>query len=288
MKLPRSIKKILDGDFKGKRKLIPIAIILVFVLLILYHSFMIYTTIANNNLVSQAIQISDNNQHAVFKIKKVLVYSSADAIDNTDNNSLKSLDISQFSDIAVYIDNTSYISELTPENTVKDLSISNISITNNSGIGKQSLTYKNPLDFAKLKLPEENIDSNNTTIKYTTLYTNEEQSQNNYTYPTFFTDCSDPITLSYVNKNVVTNYSLPDNSNVPFNGKLLEQAKVNLDDLKSEISFNINITNNQNEKFTYNIKLNVSLDSDNGGIYNGYLFQGKEASGDAYNFFKTL
>ncbi len=36
------------------------------------------------------------------------------------------------------------------------------------------------------------------------------------------------------------------------------------------------------------MKLNVHLDDDNGGIYNGYVYKGKTVSGNEYQFFKEI
>lgn len=249
---------------------------------------MVYSMFSKNFFVDQAIQISDKNQNPVFKVQKVLLYGSANAVDNSENKDLKNLNISQYTDIAVYIDNKSYITDLTQENTVKEISVSDIQISKDTKSGIKSLTYKSPLNFGKFEITEaaelySEGDTKYAPIKYNVLYQN--QNDINYDNPTFFTDCSNPITLSYLNKDIVTHYSLPDNSNVSFNGSLLRQANVDLSSLATTLSFNINIKNNLNESFIYNIKINLSFGND---IYNGYVFQGREASGSAYNFFKEI
>lgn len=275
---------------KRKKILLFTGLILALIILILVYSFMVYSFFAKNAFVEQAIQISDKNQDPVFKIKKVLLYSSAGVIDNSSDKSLKDLNISQFTDIAIYIDNKAYITDLTQKNTIKKLTVSNISISKDNQSGTRSLTYKSPLNFAKFQISEaaelyEKNDNEYAPIDYTIKYDNSENNTTPYVDPTFFTDCSDPITLCYLNKDVVTHYSLPDNSNMFYNGSLLKQSNVDLDTLSTVVSFNIDIINNENEKFTYNIKLNLSYSKD---IYNGYLFQGKETSGDEFNFFKKI
>lgn len=278
--------KKLSRMSKTKKTILAIILILVFLLLLLYYIFWIYSTISKNFFVDQAIEISDKNQKPVFKIQKIMLYSSAGAIDNSQDKSLKDLDISQFTDIAIYIDNTSYVTDLTQENTVKSIYISDISISKDNNIGIKSLTYKNPLNFAKFEITDAAKeytaeDTKYAPINYNVLYDN--QTKADYIDPTFYTDCSDPITLTYINKDVSTHYSLPDNSNVTFNGALLKQANVSLNDLATDLSFNVNIINNQNESFIYNIKLNLKYTSD---IYAGYMFQGKTTTGNEFNFFK--
>ena len=62
---------------------------------------------------------------------------------------MEDLNICQYTDIAIYIDNTSSISDLTTQNTVKELWIDNIKITPNSDLGSQVLNYKNLNNFGK-------------------------------------------------------------------------------------------------------------------------------------------
>ena len=44
--------------------------------------------------------------------------------------------------------------------------------------------------------------------------------------------------------------------------------------------------NNLNQNFTYNMKLNIDLNDNNGGIYNGYVYKGKATSGNEYRFIR--
>ena len=76
-----------------------------------------------------------------------------------------------------------------------------------------------------------------------------------------------------------------DNSKtISFNGKVLKEANVNLDEIQPTLNFTIHIVNNLGEKFAYNMKLNIDLT----GIYDGYSFKGKNTSGTEYNFFKEI
>ena len=194
------------------------------------------------------------------------------------------MSISQYSDISIFIDNTSYITDLTNENTVKELYIDNISIQSNSDKGTKILNYKNPLNFGKYKEIE---SSKNDRIDFNIINTNSENENHDYSAPTFYTDCSNPITLGYLNKDLLTNYSAADGSNtVSFNGKVLKEAEVDLNDINYTLKFKIHIVNNLNEKFVYDMSLDVNLDDDNGGIYNGYVYRGKTTSGKEYRFFK--
>ena len=70
---------------------------------------------------------------------------------------------------------------------------------------------------------------------------------------------------------------------MPFLQKLIN---VNLEDINYSLSFKIHIVNNLNQKFVYQMKLDVNLNDSNGGIYNGYVFKGRNMTGNEYQFFK--
>ncbi len=277
-------------NFKFKIKNVKLAfvilIILAFVLLLVYYNFVFSTSFIKNKFANQMIEIADENENAVFNIQKILLYSSANAIDNSKDQSLKNMSICQYSDLSIYIDNSQSVSDLTDENTVNQLYIDNIVMTSKSDKGSKFLNYKNPLNFGKykdIKQPENNR------IDFKIINTNQENENNNYDEPTFYTDCSNPITLGYLNKDILTNYSVSDASkSVSFNGKVLKEADVNLDDINYTLNFTIHIINNLNQKFAYNMKLDVNLNDNNGGIYNGYVYKGKSTSGNEYRFFKEI
>ena len=272
--------------FKFKIKNVKLAfvilIILAIILLILYYNFVFSDAFAKNNFANQMIEIAEENESPIFTIQRILLYNSANAIDNSENQSLSNLSISQFTDISIYIDNSQTVSDLTDENTVKELYIDNIDITANSDMGTKILNYKNPLNFGKY---QDVLSPENDRIDFAIVNTNDENQNHNYDEPTFYTDCSNPISLGYLNKDILTNYSVSsDSSSVSFNGKVLQEANVNLQDINYTLSYTIHIVNNLNQKFAYNMKLNVDLD----GIYDGYTYRGKNTSGTEYQFFKEL
>ena len=272
-------------SIKNVKLAFAILIILLFVVFLLYYHFILTDVINRNQFANEMIEISDKNENSIFNIQKILVYSSATAIDNSENNSLQNMAISQYSDISIYIDNLSHVSELTDENTVKELYIDNIVINSNSDKGTKVLNYKNPLNFGKYKYIDE---PSNNRIDFDIVNTNSENENNDYSNPTFYTDCSNPITLGYLNKDILTNYSVSqESSSVSFNGKVLQEANIAIDDINYVLSFRINIVNNLNQKFTYNMNLSVDLDGDNGGIYNGYVYRGKNTSGNEYRFVRN-
>lgn len=271
---------------KNERLVFTILIIILFAIFLLYYNLVFSVVFARNAFANEMIEIADENESSIFNIQKILLYSSANAIDNSEDQSLKDMSICQYTDISIYIDSTSTISELTDENTIKQLYIDNIVASSNADMGSKILNYKNPLDFGKYKMID--VPENNR-IDFNIINTNSENENNDYSKPTFYTDCSNPISLGYMNKDILTNYSVSQDANtVSFNGKVLKEANVNLEDINYTLTFKIHIVNNLNQKFVYNMKLNVGLNDNNGGIYNGYVFRGKNTTGNEYRFFKEI
>lgn len=271
---------------KNEKLVFSVLIISLFVLFLLYYNFVFSVVFSRNSFANEMIEIADENENSIFNIQKILLYSSANAIDNSKDHSLRNMSICQYSDLSIYIDNTSYISELTNENTIKELYIDSIVINSSADIGTKTLNYKNPLDFGKYK----NIQfPNNGRIDFNIINTNSENENTDYSKPTFYTDCSNPITLGYLNKDILTNYSVSENSStVSFNGKVLKEANIDLSTINYTLSFKIHIINNLNQKFVYNISLNSDLSDSSGGIYNGYIFKGRNTTGNEFRFFKEV
>ena len=228
--------------------------------------------------------IERSDENSTFHIERLLIYSNASVINNSNNSSLNDMSICQYSDISIYIDNKLENSELTDENTVKQLYIDNITISPQlKHKGKKLLNYKNPLIFGKYT----NIEQyENDRIDFNIVNNNDQNYSNNYNDPTFYTDCSNPITLGYLNKNVVKSFSISDTSNtVSFNSRVFKEANVSLEDLNYQLDFTINIVNYLDQKFSCD--LNIDIDFDDSFLENGYSFKGAEISGSEYRFLKN-
>ena len=259
-------------------------IVVAFIVLILYNVFVFSGLDKKNAFTNQMLEIASENENPIFNIQKISTFSSANAFNEEDNHSLQNMSISQFSDIAIYLDNSLSSSDITAENTVSELYIDNINISTASDKGTKILNYKNSLDFGKYK---DLTTTNRINVKV--VRSNEENENNNYDEPTFYTDCSNPITLGFLNKNILTDYSVSADANsVSFNGKVLQEAGISLDDINYTLSFTIHLVNNVGQKFAYNMKLDVNLDDENGGIFNGYTNTTNTTSGDEFKFFREL
>ena len=271
---------------KHHKTVLTIFILLLCILSFLYYDLIFKTSYAKDEFSSQVEKVAEQNENPIFKIQKILIYSSANAIDKSENESLQDLSILQYSDIAITIDNTSTVYDLTNENTVKELYIDNISIQTGSDKGHQYINYKSPFDFAEYKGIEE---LNSDKIEYNIVSTNDENNHTDYATPTFYTDCSNPITLEYMNENIVTNYATSSDSNtISFNGKVLQEAGIDLNDINYTLNFTIHIVNNLNEEFICPVRLKVDLSGNDGGIYKGEKNENLSVSGYEYNFIKIV
>lgn len=271
---------------KHHKSILTIFILLLCVLSFLYYDLIFKVSYAKSEFSTQVEKIAEQNENPIFKIQKILIYSSANAIDKSENESLQDLSILQYSDIAITIDNTSTVYDLTNENTVKDLYIDNINITTGSDKGHQYVNYKSAFDFAKYKEIDE-LDGDK--IEYNIVSTNDENNNTDYEQPTFYADCSNPITLGYMNQDIITNYAASSDSNtISFNGKVLQEAGINLNDINYTLNFTIHIINNLNEEFICPVRLKVDLSGDDGGIYKGEKNENISVSGYEYNFIKIV
>lgn len=227
-------------------------------------------------------QLQKGKESTVFGIKELIVYNNATVINNSSSQSLENLSICQYSDISVYINNNSENSGLANENTIKSMYIDNISVTSNSDVGTKILNYKNPLDFGKY-LSLSNADNNK--IDFNIINTNEQNNYTDYTSPTFYTDCSNPISLGYLNNNIIQNYSVSNSSNtISYNAKVLKEAGINLEDINNTLNFTIHITDNLNHKYYCNMSINLNLDED--FLNNGYSYTTIPVTNEDYKFIR--
>lgn len=309
---------------KRKEKYILLVLLILIIVLLFLGGRIISKNIKAKRFASQEFKVYENNQEQVFKIEKIIVCSSAGATDLSEKQNLQDLNIYQYTDIAVYIDNGE---ELSNKNTIKELYIDNISLEGPNDIGQKSLNYKNinklglkkdaikkenqsdgifsslnnntntsnSIDVGSIATNEtdnttENVDNEqenqdniqNERIDFNIVYTNEENDSANYNNPTFYTDCSNPITLEYLNNDIVTHYKMDENKTIAFDGSILKEAGVDLQTLNCKVKFKINIVNNMNQKYSCWINFAIPLDD----IYEGTTLKGKSTNNQKYIFFR--
>ena len=252
-----------------KTKLILCILLIIFLIFSIRNIVM--CQVANRNLAEMADSFYMSNAKTVFSIDKIILYSSANAIKNEVTRPVWDLNVYQYTDIAIYINNHSD-DELDSENAIKTLYIDNIKL-NGVKKGEQSLYFKNAPDFGKSIYStvekKEDADSNKIGDKLEFSVLNDGDI--NYEKRQIYADCSSPITLEYVN-NIVNNKIISDIENdVKYDGSILKRSGIVLSDIKSSISFRINLTNNYNQKYMANVYIEIPLEDSVTGdnIYSG-------------------
>lgn len=269
---------------KGNKLMAPILVVIMLVLVYVSTKYIFVPIFNRNQFADQMVKVADVNDETIFKISKVIKYSSAEAIDNSPAQNLQDLSIHQYSDIALYIENMG--DELTEENTIKELYLDNFKIDLGYNSGTQSLYYKNPLEISKFRLISENEIKEK--LEYQIIYTNEENENSNYQNPVFFTDCSNPITIGYINKDIVKNYKVTKEKGlVASDGRIFNNLNIDLEKLSPKISFTIHLKNNLDENFWCDMSVDLKLETDEGTVKSGYIIEIEEKN-EKYKFFKEV
>lgn len=225
----------------------------------------------NSEFSSYIDELARLNSKTVFSIDRIYLYSSADATSNETTKPVWDLNVSQFTDIAIYINNRAE-NGVNYENTIKELTISNVKF-NNLQSGTPSLYYKNVNDFAKLTNIEENRI--NDSLEFNIVNSGDAD----YTKPVIYSNCQNPITLEYVNTNMEEDTIISDISTpLTYDGSLLKKAGILLSQMECTISFTITIVNNYNQKFVATVYIDIPLEDSMSGtsIYDGKLVKNIE------------
>ena len=203
-----------------------------------------------------------------FKIGKIQYYSNSNAVKNNTSyqNPEWNLNLYQYTDIAIYLER---LNEYSYDNYIKEISIDNINI-NKLKKGTQSLFYLNPLNFGKDEFDIENTENEITeNFEYSIVNLENEENDMTYTMPIVFEDLSNPITLKYLNYDIVKNYKIANTENITFNGSLLNMAKIDLEEIENYFSFNLNIITKNEKKHTILLNINIPLKNEEKTIYDG-------------------
>lgn len=325
MKFTKQSTVIINGRKKNniKRKF-SFALILT-IIAILFARYTIAIKICNDKFAEQADEFYRLNAQTIFSIDKIYMYSSANAIENKENRPIWNLNLYQYTDIAIYINNRSS-DNLTYENSIKSLYIDNVKFTDVKK-GDTELYYKNINDFGKSIFSKALEDNSNALIRQETgeqgQEENEEENNNeseqgaqdqqneisdnsvdelikqrqqiitdiqkekigdrldfsilndgdvDYSKPQLYTDCSNPITLEYVNNNIKENEIISDIKNeIIYDGNILRRSGVVLSDIACTVSFNVNLINYRDQRFVATVYIDIPLEDTTTGdnIYSG-------------------
>lgn len=261
-------KKATTIIFNGKRpsntrKKVIVITVLTLIGIALW-TFILLNYINNKKFAEEINNFAKLNAKTVFSIDKIYMYSSGGATENEEDRAVWNLNINQFTDIALYINNRSE-QNLNYENAIKNLYIENVRFSEYE-LGNPFLYYKDINEFGKINMNEENRIDNKLDFKVI------NDGEINYMEPQIYADCSNPITLQYVNKDIKTNAIISDiNTDVIYDGSLLRKTGIILSKIKCVLAFDVIIINFYNQKFTANVYIDIPLEDTDVGtnIYDG-------------------
>ena len=264
---------IVDEKIRIRNKFITKIIITIalLILCVVTSIYIIGIYSVNEKFANYVDELSRLNTKTVFSIDRIYLYSSADATSNETTKPVWDLNLFQFTDIALFINNRSE-NGVTYENTIKQLTIDNVNF-NGVKTGKQSLYYKNVNDFAKLTNLEEN--KINDSLEFDII----NSGSADYSKPTIYSNCQNPITLEYINTEMEENTIITDISTpLTYDGSLLKKGGILLSQIGGTISFTITIINNYNYKYVATVYIDIPLEDSSTGasIYDGKIIKNIE------------
>lgn len=181
-----------------------------------------------------------------FSISKILLVSTVDGNEQADEQNIWNIDVTQVNDLYIYLDKT-----IEDEQTINQIKIENFVV--NKAPSKGSLKVLRPTG----ELPN--------------LYTYSEQDYINGSITYFGAAIDDMKTLEISNNGGVIgfrvalenlgNFISNENIEVTYDGKLLSNMGVNLEEISFNISFDIIITTSENVNYKGTITLDMPINS---------------------------
>ena len=249
-----------------KTKIILTIITIILICVVIFLSFLVFQKyVLKKRFEDDMLNFADKNQSTIFTVDNITLFSSADAGYKTNTaNNFTIQNLYQYTDIALFIKNTS--DEDTLENTLKKVRIENIQFSNTPKLGEPSLYFKSINDFAKSNITEENK------ITDSFEFTVSSSDEADLSTPTLYNNLANPLTFSYVNSNIKSDYTITDvSSPITYDGSLLKKCNINLEDIQCTLSFDIHITNNLDEDFKTTVSIDIPLSSQDKTILDGTL-----------------
>lgn len=181
-----------------------------------------------------------------FSISKILLVSTVDGKNIEDTENIWNVDITQVNDLYVYIDKT-----IEDEQTINEVRIENFVVNKSPAKGK-----------LKVLRPTGEIAN---------LYTHSEQDYLNDKIVYTGGIIDDLKSLEISNNGGILgfrvaiedlgNYTSNEDAEITYNGKLLSNLGVAIDEIEFNISFDIVITTNENVSYKGTINLDMPVDS---------------------------
>lgn len=234
--------------------------------------------ILKNEFEKSILPFADKNQTTIFEIKKIMLFSSSDAKNkNISANNYTIENLYQYTDIALFI--STPLEEKNLENTFKKVSIENINYTTKPTLGEPKLYFKSINNFSKSDITDENIITDKLEFNITS------ENEANLNTPTLYNNLANPITLSYINHNIKSDYTLTDTSTpITYDGSLLKKCNILLNDISCSLSFDIFVTNNLDKNFKCTVFIDIPLKDSNKTIYDGNILLKKDTNLKFYQY----
>mgnify|MGYP004574502853 FL=1 len=273
---------MINNQKRKNKKLVKQIIFIILIIVLIVILFFLFNHIYNQlrkkkEFENEILSFSEKNEETVFSINKIVFFSSCDSKNKTSSQTNFTIEnLYAYTDIAIFIDNGQ--KEISSENTLKNVKITNIKFTKQPELGTGNLYYKNVNNFAKSEIDENNKIENE--LQFET--TSEDEVDLNK--PVLYNNCANPITLSYVNQNIKTDYTMTDTQNpITYNGKLLKRCGVSVNSINTSISFDIEIQNNKKQKFRTTIYFDIPYEDEDKSINDGSIVVEKNMN---FNFYR--
>ncbi len=251
---------------KYKKNILTVIMITLLIIVFILAYLLFYKYVLKVNFEKDILSFANKNDKTVFEINKIVLFSNCDAKNKASSITNFTLEnLYQYTDIAIFLDSPSS-QEKTLENTLKSVRIQNFNYSILPELGEPKLYFKSLNQFAKSNLIQENEIHDSLDFAITS------ENEINLDAPTLYNNLANPITISYVNTNIKSDYTITDTSKpITYDGSLLEKCHIPLSSIACSFSFDIDITNNQEEKFKTTVFIDIPLEEQEKSIYNGKL-----------------
>jgi len=231
------------------------------VIFVLIYIYFINNWFIKHRFEKSYLYTSKLNKDTVFSLDKITLLSSATADAKELNNSVWNLDISQYTDIAIYLNNI----KNSNNSKIKYLYIDSINISETEQ-GTPFLYQKSIEDFGKCSFEKNKVYSDR--IDFNIV---EKDNKINYNNNEIDNNLSTPITIGFYNSNIKTNF-LDSDSRIEYNGKILKKARIPQISINCNVSFDINIITELDEHYVCNVNFDIPFEENNSSIYEkGYI-----------------
>lgn len=249
-----------------KKKILTFIVFLLLILVLVLALLLFQKYVIKSNFEKDILPFANKNDKTVFQVDKIVMFSNCDAKNKTGSVTNFTIEnLYQFTDLAIFI-NSSSSEEKNLENTFKKVSIQNPHYIKPPKLGEPKLHFKGLPQFAKSNLVTENE------IQDHFNFTITSENEANLGTPVLYNNLANPITLSYSNQNIKSDYTITDTSTpITYDGSLLKKCNIDLASISCKLSFDIHITNNLEEEFKTTVFIDIPLETQEKSIYDGTL-----------------